>query len=706
MIFFLFLFLCITSISHTHSMELPPAQSQNVNSLAAEKKENIFDIIKRERLITYLNDTSKNESDEIAEEMPDLTENNESMSEYVKARLEEQLNPPASLKLRKTCALLKKSQYWPQTDCSFDAYTLDDLKLLKGNHDTPTQCLVEKIKTETTVGHVTTCAQLLHPLTDHKDLYDRRDKVEKLCAVYQGLKPLLSQTGNTENAFLSFFQLQGSEDDFFTFVLQSEQAKLPFAKKNKIITDLQNAWNTSETCILVQTLYPHIIQSISLMNDGTNNCYKWAHGEIKTEEQYVKMFAEMGLDLTPPITSPEGIIHRTVKLFAPEKWAQFLGYGLNTFYYGRQIATTNVHEMMQARLTAVTCMQKKLIGLNAFIKNSQQISSMLEETKDPVLQDIAKKLQLPHTPKIEELKASLATSTFQEKESCWSHWGRIKATYRLLNENECKKELLPLFAAMGELDFLSSAARLAASDKSPFCMPIFFSNDEPGITICDCWNIFRDPAVSVKNTIGLGSVISTEQHPRSLVITGPNGKGKTENMLAQMYAAIMAQSLCVAPGSLMFIVPCKQFITRLKTETNTSRDRSLFMADAERMGTILKKIEEEKGITFVMLDEPANGTKSKLARSLVKVLLEEIAQNKNTLCLTTTHLDRPTTLAEKNSALFANYKAVDGYKLAPGVGSFEKEEAGIAIIEKHLNKRIVEKVKQDMYESDNVFLTI
>ena len=154
--------------------------------------------------------------------------------------------------------------------------------------------VIEKLKTESSAGHVTTCAQLLTPLTRCDDLNRRKQKLQEVRKLCRELQPSLSQVGESENAFLSFFQLQG-EGDYFTFVLQTDQAKLPFAKKSKIIADLQTAWNRSESCILIQTLYPQLIQSISLMVDGNKNYYKWEHGEIKTEEQYVKMFAENGI---------------------------------------------------------------------------------------------------------------------------------------------------------------------------------------------------------------------------------------------------------------------------------------------------------------------------------------------------------------------------------------------------------------------------
>lgn len=683
------LFLFQLLVISLQSMESPRKHGL-IDSVTEKKKENIFDVVKRERLICFLNDKTKKDTDELMDQQPDITEDDdESLQEYVKERLKAQLNPSESLKLRKTCALLKKSNYWPGMECSLDDDTLDQLELLKGKHGTAGHSVIEKLKTESSVGHVTTCAQLLHPLTRCSELNSRQRNLEKVQRMRRELAPLLAQAGKTENGFLSFFQLQG-EGDYFTFVLQSEQTKLPLAKKSKIIADLQTAWNKNETCILVKMLYPTVVGSISMMQDGAKNVFKWRKGEISTEEQYIKMFGEMGLEVSPPLASPEGLIHRTLKLFAPEKWAQFLGYGLNICYQGR--CTTDVTELMKGRWETVKCMQKKVIELNHFIKNTQAIALLLEETDEPSLQEIAKKLKIPESPKVTQLKESLNTPTFNGKESFWSHWGRIKATYKLIHE--CKNELLTLYGALGELDFLNTGVGLIADNKVPFCLPTFIESDKPGLAINECWNVLRDPSQSVKNSFMMGQV-ENKDNPRSFVITGPNGEGKTENMLASFYAALLAQAICVAPGKEMKLVPCQQFLARLKAETNISRDRSLFMADVERMADILKKIEEEKGITFVILDEPGTGTKRELGRSLVKVLMQEIAANKRTLCQTTTHFDRPTTLASDDPRTFENRKAV-AYRIEPGIGTFEKEKPGIDIVEKYLGSNIAEKVKRDM----------
>src|SRR5262249_53591649 len=154
--------------------------------------------------------------------------------------------------------------------------------------------------------------------------------------------------------------------------------------------------------------------------------------------------------------------------------------------------------------------------------------------------------------------------------------------------------------------------------------------------IAGCWNALRDPKAAVKNTINLGKIGSTAC--RTMIVTGPNGKGKTENTVAAMYATIMAQTLCVAPGSLMFVKPINQFISHIKNETNISRDRSLLMSVAQRMGTVLEKIKKADGFTLVVLDEPCGGsTKEKLARSAANVYIQKIGQNPKILCLTTTH---------------------------------------------------------------------
>lgn len=669
--------------------------------LAASQKENIFDVVKRERLPIYLEDDTQKGTDEIVGEVGSDDGGLGSMEQFVISQLEAQLNPHPSHKFRKVCALLKKSEYWPDSECSFDAGTLNDLNLLKGNFDSPTKSLVDRIKTETEAGHITLCAQLLHPLIRHNDLEKRQAAIKRLRERIDAIKPGLIKSKGSENAFLAFWQLAG-EDDYFNFALKDDQLKLPHADKSEVISFLQNAWNRNENCVLVQEVAPYVIQSVSLVMNGIKNFFRWNRGEIKSIEEVAQMFDHMGIAVAPPFTTPEGVFYR-LSLLAPDKLAKFLGYGASALYHGRSAFNTNPLEEMKARLVAMKCMQKKLIEFSAFFHAVKALQENLAQIKDPGLQELSKKLQLDRSEKVQELLRSLNTATFEGQESCWSHLGRIKTTYVLANE--CKKDLLPVYAALGELDFLHSAACLHASSHNSFCFPYFVTGEKPGISILHYWNIARDPNGAVKNQLHMGKILdhSGKDACKSIMISGSNGTGKTENTDALMKAAIMAQTVCVSPAFYLFLTPFKRFITQIKTETNASRDRSLLMSVAERMGTIFKTIEENDGFTFVELDEPCGGaTKEKLARSAAHVLIRKIGQNPKTLCLTTTHFKHPTELEETYPAVFTNYRTTDDYHIEPGIHlkSFETEEEGLKIFARFVGKEFAGEVENDIDECE------
>ncbi|GMU19536.1 MAG: hypothetical protein AMXMBFR12_07280 [Candidatus Babeliales bacterium] len=662
-----------------------------------EKKETIFDVVKRERLPLFIEDDSLKGADEIADEVNSADNTIGSMEQFVTSQLEGQLNPSRSSTFRKVCALLKKSGYWPDVDCSFDAGTLNDLNLLKGNYDSPTQNLVEKIKTKTEVGHVTLCAQLLHPLTNCADLEKRQESIKRLRERIDEINTVLERSKHSENAYLAFWQLTG-EDDFFNFALKEDQLKIPYAHKSEMIASLQNAWNRSESCVLVQEVAPHVIQSVSLMMNGIKNFFRWNRGEINSIQEVAQMFDHMGIAVAPPFTTPEGVLYR-LSLLAPGKLAQFLGYGASAVYHGRSALNTNPLEEMKARLVSIRCMQKKLIELNKFFQATRAIQENLEKTADPALQELARKLHLERSIKVQELLTSLNSSTFQGQESCWSHLGRIKTTYVLANES--KKDLLPVYAALGEIDFLNSAACLHASSNNAFCFPYFVSADEPGIAIRQYWNIMRDSHMAVKNNLQMGKILqhSGKNACRSIMISGSNGTGKTENTDALMKAAIMAQTICVSPAFFLFITPFTKFITQIKTETNASRDRSLLMSVAERMGTILKTIDQSDGFTFVELDEPCGGaTKEKLARSAAYALIRRIGHHPRTLSLTTTHFLHPTELEKQYPTIFANYRTTDDYHIEPGIHlqSFESEEEGLKIFARFAGNNFANEVENDV----------
>lgn len=689
--FSLLCLLQICTFTHLHSMDAPDKKE------ASEKKENVFDVVRRERLPLYVEDDAQKDTDELVDETTIGNEELGSMDQFVISQLEAQLNPSKSNKFRKVCALLKKSEYWPNGECSFDAGTLNDLNLLRGNYDSPTKSLVDRIKTETEAGQITLCAQLLHPLTRHADLERRQTSIKRLRERIAAIKPALMKSKESENAFLSFWQLAG-EDDFFSFVLKEDQLKLPYAKKSAFIAGLQDAWNKSEKCVFVQEITPHIIQSVSLVMNGIKNIFKWNRGEITSIEEVTQMFEHMGISVAPPFTTPEGVFYR-LSLLTPGRLAKFLGYGASAVYHGRSMLNYNPLEEMKARLVAMKCMQKKLIEFNAFFHTIKVLQENLAQINDPGLQELSRKLQLNRSERVQQLLQALNTATFQGQESCWSHLGRIKTTYALANE--CRRDLLPVYAALGELDFLHSAACLHASANNSFCFPYFVTAEEPGIDVLNYWNIARDPSVAVKNNLGMGKIVnhSGKEACRSIMISGSNGTGKTENTDALMKAAIMAQTICVSPAFFLFLTPFKRFITQIKTETNASRDRSLLMAVAERMGTVLKTIEENDGFTFVELDEPCGGaTKEKLSRSAAYCLIRKIGHHPRTLSLITTHFLRPTELEKEYPTIFANYRTTGDYHIEPGIHtrSFENEEEGLKIFARFAGNDFAQEIERDI----------
>ena len=95
------------------SME-DPGKHRVTNFSETEQEENIFDIVKRERLTCFINDKTKKDIDELVDQQPDKTEDDESLKEYVNGHLEVQLNLIAIIKIEKNMRITQKIELLDQ----------------------------------------------------------------------------------------------------------------------------------------------------------------------------------------------------------------------------------------------------------------------------------------------------------------------------------------------------------------------------------------------------------------------------------------------------------------------------------------------------------------------------------------------------------------------------------------------------------------
>jgi DNA mismatch repair ATPase MutS len=275
---------------------------------------------------------------------------------------------------------------------------------------------------------------------------------------------------------------------------------------------------------------------------------------------------------------------------------------------------------------------------------------------------------------VQQILHLLAKNTFQGEAAFFSHWGNISLAYRLMSER--RDEFIRAYSALGTVDFIVSIAELlnASTDRAPYCFAEY--SFEPIISMNACWGPLLDPATAVTNDIQCDLI-------RSLIITGPNARGKTTVLRNVGGSALLALTLGLGTARTITISQNLNLLTAINVRDDLANGLSLFEASVKRMAMILHTAQADNRPTLIIVDEPFVGTNQQVALAIARRILPSMAQRANVLLLLTSHLP----LNDIEPQLFAHYYVAEGHRLAEGrYDNAEYNDQAINIIERHLGE--------------------
>ncbi len=679
---------CMSSM-FLHAME----QTGVMEEAQFREEENVFDVVAREHLVA------------IKEDIPQpVSSKQKTLSPLglIDEDIIKQLNPSKKKSFAKVCSLLKDARYWPDKKAMVDADVRHDLNILVGSHQTPEICLANQIPTLTTVGDATKCALLLQPLTKLSALGSRKRCVSGLIEQYEVVRNLLEQISRFENGFYSFWQGDEKTDSLYSYI-NSNVISVPFTRSLRekipsvapLIESVEDWMNKTEVTLTLNEVSP-------LVGVGaeTNNLIPVAL--ILWRRDYPLFVRGMRDAIFIDRYTPEGMIHGLIKHYAQGSYADIIetvGYGI----WAKQEASwvSGVFRNLKENLYKIRAMQYKLEQLSRFVSALTALQETLSQQNNPELRALAKRLEFCKNPELAALAKRLQSPVFRNEESYVPRWGFIRATYQSVYEciKSCRAELLSILVALGELDFLHAAASLHCNHPLRYNQPVFAQLDHPWLEAVSYWNPFLNPDTAVVNSIEFGGVLPG--NPRTVIVSGPNGKGKTTNTtLGLSLAVLQAQTLTMAPAARFVLTPFDAIITLIKTETNIALGHSLFTAVCVRSGQVLHTIDTAGGFVFSALDEPCSGaTNDILAQLMANLLISWVGRSPGVLCVATTHFPKPTELPNRFPGLFENYQALLSYAIKKGVGSFKKDEdPALEIVAKYLGPKFAQELARELKE--------
>ena len=216
-------------------------------------------------------------------------------------------------------------------------------------------------------------------------------------------------------------------------------------------------------------------------------------------------------------------------------------------------------------------------------------------------------------------------------------------------------ELSRDLAALAALDLLEAEARLA-SDLDAAAPEV--AAPEDGLSLDD----LRHPLLVLQGKKVVASDVRLSPPQRALVVSGPNGGGKTVAITAVGLSALMLRAgLPVAAGRGSRLPFYGQVRAAVEEHGDLSRDLSTFTAHL----TAVRAIAEDAGPgSLVLVDEIAADTDPREGAALAAAILEDLLA-RGAQVLVTTHLDELKALAITDPR-FANARVgFDADRLAP-----------------------------------------
>ncbi|MCL4379887.1 hypothetical protein M1466_00125 [Candidatus Dependentiae bacterium] len=338
--------------------------------------------------------------------------------------------------------------------------------------------------------------------------------------------------------------------------------------------------------------------------------------------------------------------------------------------------------ILQQRLVDIAALLQIAIRMNALIQQHAVLA------QHPAAAYLNKFMRAMDGKKMKSLRAVLAKPTFWRKADWRFLRGRVMQANLLLQD--CKDSFIELMRAIALLDASISMVNFiqeSTAQGKPWCRPQIVAND----VVCAIeqgWLPLHSD-VTVTNDLKLGG-----NDPRIMIVTGPNGTGKSTILKTISFIALMAQSWGYSPAHSCTISRFAYVRSHKNPREDMKNGKSTFMAQQERAAKLLQ-LSKEQVPQLIVLDEPFNGTLERQGEDRARDMIWALAQQSHVLVCAASHFYQPTTLARRSPTIIANYQMellLDGsftrtFRLLPGVASwwFEQEHYD-------LQKRFIERL--------------
>lgn len=385
-----------------------------------------------------------------------------------------------------------------------------------------------------------------------------------------------------------------------------------------------------------------------------------------------------GFHSTPSLLGLPASLHDSI-LQNPSRVSSFIGalvptIVLDVFWARKSISmirNLRVHYVVVHRMRAL------LVAVNKCLRAIARIAKLLSKyrsTAEPVVPHLINCITNTHAP-LHIVRGALSARTFNEAQGHLYSRGKVLQAYRL-----CKvhvRQVLPAVRDIAALDALVAVARSCREIKKsglPFCYATFVSDEQTAtavLDISDGWLMIAGHENPVSNSMYFGN-----NYPRKIMLTGPNGCGKSCFLKMVGQAAVLAQSFGFVPATRYVGSYLQTIGTSICPEEDISTGLSSYMAQKESAERIRASVQEctDKMPGLFLIDEPYRGTVEAESAQRIITFCQDIEHNPYAVVALATHVQQPAKVLDPQS--FGQHQAdvvarVDGtfertFKIIPG----------------------------------------
>lgn len=313
--------------------------------------------------------------------------------------------------------------------------------------------------------------------------------------------------------------------------------------------------------------------------------------------------------------------------------------------YKRLVFLFNTHNALQHRLVMIA---QLINAITELVDLAQSVPAMAHHN---AIKHAHRLLHNSDPSSLQSLLQQLQYSVYKEKTQFVYSRGQVLITHKLLRDT--KMELVPLMQALGIIDGFIGICRVYQEHKNnaqqTFCFADIEISEQPICQLCDAW------LPLIKNNHVYNSCSLGDDQPRNLLLSGPNGGGKSTFLKLIGGSVVLAQSWGIVPAAQAKISLFHGLRTSFNPQEDLSKGVSTFMAQQARLSSLEKYVQksDKSHCLMLLVDEPYRGTIELEAERRSYNFATGIAQHPSCMLIMSSHLKKTLDL-ESDTQLFKN----------------------------------------------------